>query len=282
MRILSHEIPSAVGQSVTVAGWVHRRRRLAAVSFLILRDRSGLSPDRGQEPETQAQLDELGEETVVQVTGTVAANPQAPGGAEIVDPVIEPLTEPAADTADRAVATHSRRRTARRTGQRADRPAAPGRTGRLGDRRGRAARVPYGAGRSGLHRDPDAEDRRYGDRVRRQRVRAGLLRRPGVPGPVAAVLQADDGRGVRAGLRGRPGVPRRAARHGPAPGRVRVAGRGVRLHPGPSRRSRRTAVDHRGDAVGGRRAGRLRRWSGSGSRCRRSRSTCRCCTSARR
>ncbi|WP_350274083.1 aspartate--tRNA(Asn) ligase [Kribbella sp. HUAS MG21] len=94
MRILSHEIPSAVGQSVTVAGWVHRRRRLAAVGFLILRDRSGLAQivvKGGQE-----QLDELTEETVVQVTGTVAANPQAPGGAEIVDPVIEPLTEPAA------------------------------------------------------------------------------------------------------------------------------------------------------------------------------------------
>jgi nondiscriminating aspartyl-tRNA synthetase len=93
MRILSHEIPSAVGQTVTVAGWVHRRRRLGAVSFLILRDRSGLTQIvvKG----SQAQLDELGEETVVQVTGTVAANPQAPGGAEIVDPVIEPLTEPA-------------------------------------------------------------------------------------------------------------------------------------------------------------------------------------------
>ena len=96
MRILNHEIPSAVGRTVTVAGWVHRRRRLAAVSFLILRDRSGLSQIVVKAPETQAQLDELGEETVVQVTGTVAANPQAPGGAEIVDPVIEPLTEPAA------------------------------------------------------------------------------------------------------------------------------------------------------------------------------------------
>jgi len=95
MRILSHEIPPAVGQTVTVAGWVHRRRRLAAVSFLILRDRSGLSQIVVKAAETQALLDELGEETVVQVTGTVAANPQAPGGAEIVDPVIEPLTEPA-------------------------------------------------------------------------------------------------------------------------------------------------------------------------------------------
>jgi nondiscriminating aspartyl-tRNA synthetase len=95
MRILNQEIPSAVGQTVTVAGWVHRRRRLAAVGFLILRDRSGLSQIVVKTPEAQAQLDELGEETVVQVTGTVTANPQAPGGAEIVDPTITPLTEPA-------------------------------------------------------------------------------------------------------------------------------------------------------------------------------------------
>ena len=95
MRILNHEIPSAVGQTVTVAGWVHRRRRLAAVSFLVLRDRSGLSQIVVRTPEIQAQLDELGEETVVQVTGTVHANPQAPGGAEIIDPTIELLTEPA-------------------------------------------------------------------------------------------------------------------------------------------------------------------------------------------
>jgi nondiscriminating aspartyl-tRNA synthetase len=95
MRILNHEIPSAVGQTVTVAGWVHRRRRLATVGFLILRDRSGLSQIVVKTAEAQAQLGELGEETVVQVTGTVAANPQAPGGAEIVDPTITPLSEPA-------------------------------------------------------------------------------------------------------------------------------------------------------------------------------------------
>src|SRR3954452_17969297 len=96
MRILSHEIPSAVGQTVTVAGWVHRRGRLPAVSFLILRDRAGLSQIVVKAAVTQAQLDELGEETVVQVTGTVAVNQQAPVGEEIVVPVTEPLTEPAA------------------------------------------------------------------------------------------------------------------------------------------------------------------------------------------
>ena len=94
-RILSTALPSNVGRTVTIAGWIHRRRRLAAVSFLILRDRAGLAQVVLKSAESVAQLDELGEETVVRVTGTVAANPQAPGGAELVDPVIEPLTEPA-------------------------------------------------------------------------------------------------------------------------------------------------------------------------------------------
>jgi nondiscriminating aspartyl-tRNA synthetase len=37
----------------------------------------------------------LGEETVVSVTGTVLANGSAPAGVELVDPVFEPLTDPA-------------------------------------------------------------------------------------------------------------------------------------------------------------------------------------------
>ena len=94
-RVLSTTLPARVGETVTVAGWIHRRRRLASVSFLVLRDRSGLCQVVVKEPATLAQLDGLGEETVVRITGQVSANPQAPGGAELVEPVIEPLTEPA-------------------------------------------------------------------------------------------------------------------------------------------------------------------------------------------
>jgi nondiscriminating aspartyl-tRNA synthetase len=94
-RILSAELPSYDGRPVTIAGWIHRRRRLAAVSFLVLRDRAGLAQVVVKEPETQALLDQLGEETVVRITGEVAANPQAPGGFELIEPAIEPLTEPA-------------------------------------------------------------------------------------------------------------------------------------------------------------------------------------------
>ena len=94
-RILSTDLAAYAGRPVTIAGWIHRRRRLAAVSFLILRDRAGLAQVVVKEPAALALLDELGEETVVRIDGVVSANPQAPGGHELVDPVIEPLTEPA-------------------------------------------------------------------------------------------------------------------------------------------------------------------------------------------
>ena len=42
-RTLNTALTSKIGRYATVQGWVHRRRRLGAVSFLILRDRSGLA-----------------------------------------------------------------------------------------------------------------------------------------------------------------------------------------------------------------------------------------------
>src|SRR5207248_1545550 len=90
-RILSTQLQAHTGQTVRLAGWVHRRRLLKSVAFLILRDRTGLAqivvPQGKQLPP---------EETVIEVTGTVVANPVAPGGAEIVDPTVTALAEPAA------------------------------------------------------------------------------------------------------------------------------------------------------------------------------------------
>ena len=42
-RILSCQLPAHIGQRVTIAGWIHRRRLLKSVAFLILRDRAGLA-----------------------------------------------------------------------------------------------------------------------------------------------------------------------------------------------------------------------------------------------
>jgi nondiscriminating aspartyl-tRNA synthetase len=83
------------GTTVKVEGWVHRRRSLSAVTFVILRDRTGLTQVVVKDPEVMAQVSGLGEETVVSVTATLVENPSAPGGVELVDPVITPLTDPA-------------------------------------------------------------------------------------------------------------------------------------------------------------------------------------------
>jgi nondiscriminating aspartyl-tRNA synthetase len=87
-RILSSQLTEHIGQSVTLAGWVHRRRLLKAVAFLIVRDPAGLSQVVFTDP---AVLDELGEETVVEVTGQVVANATAPAGVEVVDASVRVL-----------------------------------------------------------------------------------------------------------------------------------------------------------------------------------------------
>lgn len=96
-RILSESLASHAGQKVTIAGWIHRRRLLKSVAFLILRDRAGLAQVLITDPATRAQLELLGEETVVQITGLVTANPAAPGGAELTEPTITALCEPVTD-----------------------------------------------------------------------------------------------------------------------------------------------------------------------------------------
>jgi nondiscriminating aspartyl-tRNA synthetase len=97
-RVLAADLPAHVGEQVRIAGWLHRRRELKSVTFLIVRDRSGLAQavlptdqERSGSPASG-----LPEETVVEVTGTVVANDQAPGGAELAGPVVTALSGPAA------------------------------------------------------------------------------------------------------------------------------------------------------------------------------------------
>jgi nondiscriminating aspartyl-tRNA synthetase len=87
-RILSTELARHAGETVTVAGWVHRRRLLKAVAFLIVRDAAGLTQVVVTDPAVRAQLEALGEESVVEVTGTVTENPAAPAGVEVTAPAL--------------------------------------------------------------------------------------------------------------------------------------------------------------------------------------------------
>ncbi|PUA79412.1 aspartate--tRNA(Asn) ligase [Nocardioides currus] len=89
-RTLCSDLSLATGP-VSLEGWVHRRRELARVTFLVVRDRSGLA-----QVVLPAGTPVPPEETTIRVVGTAIANPQAPGGVEVVDATIEALTEPAA------------------------------------------------------------------------------------------------------------------------------------------------------------------------------------------
>ena len=95
-RILASDLLTHVGQHVRIEGWIHRRRRLAKVTFLVVRDRSGLAQVVVDDEATRSLLDELGEETVVRVDGVVAGNAKAPNGVEVTTPDVSPLSEPAA------------------------------------------------------------------------------------------------------------------------------------------------------------------------------------------
>ena len=94
-RILSTELPAHIGSAVRVAGWVHRRRLLKSVAFLIVRDRAGLTQVVVTDPGVRAQIEAVGEETTVEVTGEAVANTAAPAGVEVVEPLLRVLGAPA-------------------------------------------------------------------------------------------------------------------------------------------------------------------------------------------
>jgi len=90
-RTLTSALPHAApGSQILLQGWVHRRRELAKVTFLIVRDRTGLA-----QVVLPTGTDLPPEETPVSVTGQATANAQAPGGVEVTDATVTALGEPA-------------------------------------------------------------------------------------------------------------------------------------------------------------------------------------------
>jgi len=90
-RTLTSALPETrPGERVRLQGWVHRRRELATVTFLIVRDRGGLA-----QVVLPAGTEVPPEETPVDVIGTLTANTQAPQGVEVTEATVTALSEPA-------------------------------------------------------------------------------------------------------------------------------------------------------------------------------------------
>jgi nondiscriminating aspartyl-tRNA synthetase len=82
-RVLNGDVAKNAGKEVEVQGWLHKKRLLGGLNFIVLRDRSGLLQmvvDKSDEVEKLRGM-QLG--TILTVTGKVVKEQRAPGGAEL-------------------------------------------------------------------------------------------------------------------------------------------------------------------------------------------------------
>ena len=95
-RIHVRELPRFVGERVCVAGWLHHQRRLSRLTFLLLRDRTGIVQVIVEEPRLVAQLAALHLESVLELEAAVVEAEQAPGRIELHAPLVRILAAAAA------------------------------------------------------------------------------------------------------------------------------------------------------------------------------------------
>ncbi len=88
---MASDIANHIGKEASLVGWAHRTRQLGAISFVLLRDRSGTA---------QLVLErkiELSSESIISATGVIIQSDKAPGGAELRVESIQIISEAAAD-----------------------------------------------------------------------------------------------------------------------------------------------------------------------------------------
>lgn len=87
-RTWTCDLAAVAGRQVTLCGWLHHRRALKSVLFLILRDATGTAQIVVEDAQARQELESLPHESVLAVTGLAVATPQAPGGVELHDPIV--------------------------------------------------------------------------------------------------------------------------------------------------------------------------------------------------
>ena len=90
-RTLTKELIAHVGETVTIQGWMHKKRLLGGLNFITLRDRSGIAQNLVDNKDEVEKLRGMQIGTVLSITGVVTADERAPGGAELHDVNIEVL-----------------------------------------------------------------------------------------------------------------------------------------------------------------------------------------------
>ncbi len=90
-RTYIEKAKESLGQTVTIAGWVKRTRKLRKISFIILRDRTGEIQVTVKDGALKSTVADLGREDVVTVTGKAVSSEIVHAGVEFVPDGIEVL-----------------------------------------------------------------------------------------------------------------------------------------------------------------------------------------------
>jgi nondiscriminating aspartyl-tRNA synthetase len=90
-RVLARELASKAGETVTISGWLHKKRLLGGLNFITLRDRSGIVQTLIDNKDELEKLRGMQTGTVLSLIGNVVADERAPGGAELHDVSVEVL-----------------------------------------------------------------------------------------------------------------------------------------------------------------------------------------------
>ena len=96
MRTLVKDLALHTGETITLRGWLHKKRLLGGLNFITLRDRSGLAQSLIANKDELEKLRGMQIGSVLSLTGKVVADERAPGGAELHDVVVEvevPVTD---------------------------------------------------------------------------------------------------------------------------------------------------------------------------------------------
>ncbi|MDO8591578.1 MAG: aspartate--tRNA(Asn) ligase [bacterium] len=96
MRVLSNNVSQHTGKEIKVQGWLHKKRLLGGLNFIVLRDRGGLIQIVVEEEAEVEKLRGLQTGTVMEIIGKVYKEERATGGAEIREPkitVLVPVTD---------------------------------------------------------------------------------------------------------------------------------------------------------------------------------------------
>ncbi|MFC1615567.1 aspartate--tRNA(Asn) ligase [Patescibacteria group bacterium] len=90
-RTLIKELPTKISQEVLVKGFLHSQRTLGKISFLILRDRTGICQITIENPKTIKQISKLHHGTTLEIKGEVIKTEKTELGIELIKPEIKVL-----------------------------------------------------------------------------------------------------------------------------------------------------------------------------------------------